>query len=104
MHMTGLKKMVEMRGGMDRIHFYLRMKLHRSVSPQRLSLAVRNLPITRLSFLPELTFWARLTKRAVRFSLLKDLTTQLMTETPTSRLTISCSTGSRPRQRYQPGL
>ena len=40
--MTGLKKMVEMRGGMDRIHFYLQMKIHRSVSPQRLFFAVRN--------------------------------------------------------------
>ena len=28
-HMTGLKRMVRMRGGLDEIHFYLRMKLHR---------------------------------------------------------------------------
>lgn len=28
-HMTGLKRMVKMRGGMDKIHIYLRMKIHR---------------------------------------------------------------------------
>lgn len=54
--MTGLKKMVEMRGGIDKIHFYLKMKLHRSVSLQRLSLAVRNFSISILSYSLELIF------------------------------------------------